>query len=102
MLPSILARQLQECLSDYIKTTFPMTTPSFIGSIPNLLETPNAVFHKPYVSVRLPFRIADDMPDDFFQSIAATYKPYLHQKKSFERLLCQPFYRAKPNMDESF
>ena len=47
MLPSILAKQLQEGLSDYIKTTYPMTTPSFIGSVPNLLETKDAVFHEP-------------------------------------------------------
>ena len=80
MLPSILARQLQEGLSDYIKTTFPMTTPSFAGSIPNQLKTPNAVFHKPFVSVLLPFRVADDMPDDFFHAIRTTHKPYLHQK----------------------
>ena len=86
MLPSILARQLQEGLSDYIKTTFPMTTPSFIGSIPNLLKTKDAVLREPYVSVRLPFRVADDMPEDFFRSIHTSYKPFLHQKKSYERL----------------
>jgi len=86
MLPSILAKQLQEGLSDYIKTTFPMTTPSFIGSIPNLLETKDSVFHEPYVSVRLPFRVADDLPEDFFRSIHTSYKPYLHQKRSYERL----------------
>ena len=86
MLPSILARQLQEGLSDYIKTTFPMTTPLFNGSVQNLLETPDSVFHEPYVSVRLPFRIADDMPEGFFQSIHTSFKPYFHQKKSFQRL----------------
>jgi len=86
MLPSILAKQLQEGLSDYIKTTFPMTTPSFMGSIPSLLETKDSVFHKPYVSVRLPFRVAVDLPEDFFRSIHTAYKPYLHQKRSYERL----------------
>ena len=86
MLPSILAKQLQEGLSDYIKTTFPMTTPSFKGSIPNLLGTKDSVFHEPYVSVRSPFRVADDMPEDFFRSIHTSYEPYLHQKRSYERL----------------
>lgn len=32
MIPSILARQLQKGLADYIKTTFPMTNPVFKGS----------------------------------------------------------------------
>jgi DEAD/DEAH box helicase domain-containing protein len=63
-----------------------MTTPLFTGTIPKLLETKNSVFHEPFVSVRLPFRIGEDMPDNFFRSIHIPYKPYLHQKKSFERL----------------
>jgi DEAD/DEAH box helicase domain-containing protein len=86
MLPSILAKQLEEGLSDYIETTFPMTTPGFKDSIPNLLATKGSFFHEPYVSVRLPFRIADEMPDDFFQAIHPKYKPYVHQQKAFERL----------------
>ena len=86
MLPSILARQLREGLSDYIKTTYPMTTPAFIGSIPNLLETKDSVFHDPYISIRLPYRVAGDLPPDFFSSIHTSYKPYLHQKKAYERL----------------
>ena len=59
MLPSILAKRLQEGLLDYIKTTYPMTTPIFIESVPNLLDTKDAAFHEPYVSVRLPLRVAE-------------------------------------------
>jgi DEAD/DEAH box helicase domain-containing protein len=87
MLPSILAKQLEEGLSDYIKTTFPMTTPGFKNSIANLLATKDSVFHEPYVSVRLPFRVAEDMPEDFFSAIHPKYKPYVHQQKAFERLI---------------
>ncbi len=86
MLPSILAKQLQRGLSDYIKTTFPMTTPAFRGSVHNMLNTKDSVFHEPYVTVRLPFRIADDMSEDFFKSIHPKYKPYVHQKNAFIRL----------------
>ena len=60
MLPSVLAKQLQRGLSDYIETAFPMTNPPFRGSLRRVLETPDAVFHEPYVAVRLPFRVADD------------------------------------------
>jgi hypothetical protein len=47
---------------DYIKTTFPMTTPGFKDSMPNLLATKDSVFHEPYVGARLPFRVSVDTP----------------------------------------
>jgi hypothetical protein len=86
MLPSILAKQLREGLADYILAAFPMTTPAFKDSIPQLLATKDAVFHEPYVGVRLPFRVAEEMPEDFFTSLHLKYKPYVHQQKAFERL----------------
>lgn len=85
MLPSILAGQLQQGLADYIKTTFPMTNEYFQGSIEKLVATQDAVFHEPYVAVRLPFRIAEEMPA-MFEVIHPQYKPYVHQQKAFERL----------------
>lgn len=85
MLPSILARQLQQGLADYIKTTFPMTNPVFQGSIDNMLETKGSVLHDPYVAVRLPFRVASESAY-IFDSIHPQYKPYVHQQKAFERL----------------
>jgi DEAD/DEAH box helicase domain-containing protein len=89
MLPSILAKQLQKGLSDFFKTTFPMTTPLFKESMQRLLDTKDSVFHDPYVSVRLPFRVANDMPANFFPSIDPKYKPYVHQQRAFERLTGQ-------------
>lgn len=85
MLPSILAGQLQQGLADYIKTTFPMTNPFFLGSLEKMLATKDSVFHEPYVSVRLPFRVADEIPD-LFESIHPQFKPYVHQQRAFERL----------------
>jgi len=43
----------------------PTTTPAFMGSVPKLLEPKDSVFHEPYVAVRIPFRIADDMDENF-------------------------------------
>ncbi len=85
MLPSILARQLQQGLADYIKTTFPMTNPVFQGSLEKMLAAKDSVFHEPYIAVRLPFRIADKMPD-LFETIHSQYRPYVHQQKAFDRL----------------
>ena len=56
MLPSILAEQLKKGIKDYIETTFPMTNVPFKGSIKKVLETNGAIYHEPYISVKLPFR----------------------------------------------
>ena len=85
MLPSILAKQLEKGIGDYIETTFPMTNEPFRGSVRNMLDTKDAVYHEPYVSVRLPFRVAEQMPD-CFEAIHPAYLPYVHQETAFERL----------------
>ena len=85
MLPSILAKQLEKGIGDYIETTFPMTNEPFKGSIQKMLETKDSVYHEPYVSVRLPFRVAEEMPT-CFEAIHPAYLPYVHQQKAFERL----------------
>lgn len=86
MLPSILAKQLEKGIGDYIETTFPMTNEPFKGSIENMVEkTKDAVYHEPYVAVRLPFRVAESMPS-CFESIHMKFKPYVHQARAFERL----------------
>ena len=61
MLPSILAKQLQKGIGDYIETTFPMTNEPFKGSVQKMLATKDSVYHEPYVAVRLPFRVAEEM-----------------------------------------
>lgn len=86
MLPTILADQLQIGLKDYIDTTFPITNPIFKNSLKNMLDTQNAVFHEPYVSVRLPFRTAENA-NQKFESIHSKYRPFVHQQKAFDRLV---------------
>lgn len=85
MIPSILAKQIEKGLGDYIKTTFPMTNEPFKGSVERMLEAKNAVNHEPFIAVRLPFRVAEDsaLP---FEAIHSENKPYIHQSKAFARL----------------
>ena len=52
MLPSILAKQLEKGIGDYIETTFPMTNEPFKGSVQDMLATKGSVYHEPYVAVR--------------------------------------------------
>ncbi len=85
MLPSILAKQLEKGIGDYLETTFPMTNEPFRGSLRNMLAAKDSLYHEPYISVRLPFRVAGEMPD-CFEAVSPVYLPYVHQKKAFERL----------------
>ncbi|HHV96805.1 MAG TPA: DEAD/DEAH box helicase [Clostridiaceae bacterium] len=86
MLPSVLARQLQKGLCDYIETTFPMSNKAFKGSLLRMLNTKNSVFREPYIAVRLPFRAAGENTVEF-DAVIPKYKPHLHQAKSYERLI---------------
>ncbi|MBE6091573.1 MAG: DEAD/DEAH box helicase [Selenomonas ruminantium] len=85
MLPSILAKQLQQGIRDYIETTFPMTNEPFAGSLSSMFDEHDAVYHAPYVAVKLPFRTAEAMPD-CFEGVDLPFLPYVHQQKAYERL----------------
>lgn len=85
MLPSILAKQLQKGINDYLRTTFSMTNAPFKGSLENMMNQSDTVYHEPYICVRLPFRVAEKMPD--FVAVQMGFKPYMHQSKAFARLL---------------
>ena len=85
MIPSVLAAQFREGLTDYVETTFPVTSPIFEGSIRRFLEKKDAFFHEPYVSVKLPFRVAEH-GNERFDAIHSDYAPYVHQNKAFDRL----------------
>lgn len=85
MIPSLLAKQLKIGLGDYLETTFPMSNHLFKESLTGLLNKEDAVFHEPYTSVKLPFRVAED---DLvrFQALEPKHKPYVHQDKAYSRL----------------
>ena len=85
MIPSVLATQFREGLTDYMETTFPVTSPIFEGSIRRFLEKEDAFFHEPFVSVKLPFRVAEH-GNERFDAIHSEYAPYVHQNKAFDRL----------------
>ncbi len=85
MLPSILVKQLEKGIKDYIETTFPMTNEPFKGSLQKMLASKNAICHDPYFAVRLPFRVAKTMPT-CFEAVHPEFLPYLHQDRAFARL----------------
>ena len=85
MIPSVLAQHIKEGISDFLKTTFPISTPFFHGMLERFLEKEGEVFKGPYLSIQLPFR-PGKVGKDFFKDFSIPFNPYLHQEIAFMRL----------------
>ncbi len=85
MIPSVLAQHVRQGVEDFLRTTFPVSTPFFNGLIENLLKENGGIFKGPYLSIQLPFR-QGKKGSDFFPKIPFNFTPFLHQEKAFERL----------------
>ena len=85
MIPSVLARQLQGGVEDFLRTTFPISTPHFHGVIDRLLEEQGGIFRGPYVSAQLPFRKGTGQ-GEHFPNVPLGWRPFLHQEQAFQRL----------------
>ena len=68
MIPSILAGQIRRSLEDYLRATFPITTPFFHDLLDRFLGEPGNLFKGPFLSVQLPFR-KGATGRDFFTTI---------------------------------
>jgi DEAD/DEAH box helicase domain-containing protein len=86
MIPSVIARQIQRGVEDFLLTTFPITNPFFAGALEKLLDTPGMLFRGPYLSIKLPFIQAGDIPRRFPEVTPESFAPYRHQQQAFERL----------------
>ncbi|MFH1953313.1 MAG: DEAD/DEAH box helicase [Pseudomonadota bacterium] len=85
MIPSILSRQLRQGVSDFLRTTFPVSTPFFHGIVDRLLASDGGVFKGPYLSIQLPFQQGKGGPD-YFPEIPMQFPPHRHQEQAFVRL----------------
>ena len=85
MLPSVLTSQLQTGVEDFLRTTFPTTTPHFHGMLDRFLGRDGSVFKGPHVNVNLPFHHSGHGPD-YFPEVPLGFPPYAHQAAAFERL----------------
>ena len=86
MIPSILARQLQQGMVDYFRTTFPFANEPFRSSFERFSTSGQGLYLEPYSVVRLPFRTAEQMPT-CFEALHPQYLPYVHQQRAWERLV---------------
>ncbi len=85
MIPSVLSQQLRQGVEDFLRTTFPISTPFFSGILDRLLAEEGSIFKGPYLSLQLPFRYGS-VGQDFFPDVPLKFKPYLHQEQAFQRL----------------
>jgi DEAD/DEAH box helicase domain-containing protein len=86
MIPSVIARQIQTGVVDFLRTTFPITNPFFAHSLEDFLAAPGMLFRGPYLSVKLPFVPAEVGPSPFPEILPESFAPYRHQQQAWERL----------------
>jgi DEAD/DEAH box helicase domain-containing protein len=86
VIPSVIARQIQRGVEDFLLTTFPITNPFFAGALEKLIATPGMLFRGPYLSIKLPFVPATNGPRTFPEILPEGFTPYQHQQQAFQRL----------------
>jgi len=85
MIPTLLAREVRRGIEDYLKTTFPVTSPFFGEMLPDFLKREKGLFRGPYVFMGLPFSPGKGS-GEFFPDVPLGFPPFLHQEKAFSRL----------------
>jgi len=85
LIPSVLSSQVKKGVEDFLKTTFPVSTPFFHGVMDRFLGEDSGIFKGPYLSIKLPYRTSS-IGLDFFPGIPLRFSPYLHQEMAFRRL----------------
>lgn len=85
MLPSILARQVERGLEDFLKSAFSPSTPGFDDIIERFAAHSENLFKGPYLSFDMPFRDGD-AGRDYFPDVPLSFRPYKHQERAFERV----------------
>ena len=85
MLPSILARQVEQGLEDFLKSAFSPSTPGFDDIIKRFTIRQENLCKGPYLSFDMPFRDGD-VGRDYFPEIPLAFRPYKHQERAFKRV----------------
>ena len=84
MIPSVLTKQIRQGVEDFLKTTFPISTPLFHGLIDRLLSEEGEVFKGPYLSIQLPFRQGKGGAD-FFDITKAFHNALQGREEEFQQ-----------------
>ncbi len=84
MQPLVIAEQTRQGIADFLKATFPATTPGFEGLMGRFLDEPRNLAKGPYITLGLPFRPAPPGPPAF--AWHPSFRPHAHQALAFARL----------------
>ena len=84
MIPSALATQLRQGLTDFLRFSFWSSTPGMERLVEDLLADPDGLLKGPYLSLKLPF-VAGTNPRHF-PDVPLPFTPHAHQERAFERL----------------
>lgn len=85
MIPSVLSSQLRRGVEEFLRTTFPISTPLFENVLGGLFKDDEGIFKGPYLSVQHPFR-EGKRGANHFPEVPLSFTPYEHQEKAFLRL----------------
>ncbi len=85
MLPSLLAREVQNGLKHFLTTGFEPSDPHFAGIMGRFTEDESRWMKGPYVQIGLPFRVGS-AGKKFFSGFQTEFPGFVHQEKSWDRL----------------
>jgi len=85
MLPSLLAREVQNGLKHFLRTGFEPSDPLFAGVMQRFTEDEARWMKGPYIQVGLPFRTGTQ-GKNFFASFETEFPGHVHQEAAWQRL----------------
>ena len=88
MLPSLLARDIQTGLKQFLVTAFEPSDDFFHGLVSRFVENESAWMKGPFLQTGLPFR-PGPAGRAFFEGFETQNPSYTHQEKSWQRLASQ-------------
>ncbi len=85
ILPLALAREIQDGVQEFLRTSFRPSTPGFETLITDFTADPDNLFRGPYLGLDLPFNKVDT-DAEFFPAVPLGRRAFMHQRQAFERL----------------
>ena len=85
MLPSLLAREVQTGLKQFLTVGFEPSDPMFAGVVERFTNDESKWFKGPYIQLGLPFRVGS-RGRHFFSGFETKFPGFVHQETAWERL----------------
>lgn len=85
MLPSLLTRNIQQGIKDFLRTGFEPSDTFFNGVMQRYVDEESAWMKGPYLQLGLPFRLGES-GTNFFPGFNTENPAYIHQEQAWSRL----------------